>query len=390
LPVRGVAATIGRDRPRRARRLRESTDRAADAAAPTPLDRQGQRDPRCDRQHRFDAGDDADGAWGVGKTALAIAVAAACGADFPDGVTVVWLGSVRSAQLVAAEVATQLGLPRLGGQSYEDALSHWLDERDVLLVIDNCEHVVSAVADLVDALTARLPRLRVLATSREPLWIDGEMTVRLAPLSVVEPDASREDVDASPAVQLFRERAGARARAALDTERAARLIGEICRRVDGVPLAIELAAARVAGLDLEHIASHLDDLFHLLPQAARRADGAQRSLRATVEWSDALLTEEERRLLWRMAVFAGGFDLTAIKEVCATDGQTAAQVADLTARGSSRNRSSSSEMTAASINCSRRFASTEASSSPLPAKSTSSANDTRASTSASPSRHAPA
>ncbi len=272
------------------------------------------------------------GPGGVGKTALAITVAAACSRDFPGGVTVVWLGSLRSAELVAAEVATQLGLPRSGGQTYQDALTRWLTERDVLLVVDNCEHVVSAVADLVEALTARLPRLRVLATSREPLWIDGEVTYRLAPLAVVGPDASLEEVAASPAVQLFRERAATRARGALDTEQARRLFGDICRRVDGLPLAIELAAARVAGLDPEDIASHLDDLFTLLPQPARRADGAQRSLRATVEWSDALLSEEERRLLRRVGVFAGGFDLGAIKEVCAIDGQTAARVADLTAR----------------------------------------------------------
>lgn len=272
------------------------------------------------------------GPGGVGKTALAITVAAACSQDFPGGVTVVWLGSLRSADLVAAEVAVQLGLPRSGGQSYEDALTRWLSERDALLVIDNCEHVVSAVADLAAALTARLPHLRVLATSREPLWIDGEVTYRLAPLAVVGPDASLEEVTASAAVQLFRERAGARARGALDTERASRLFGEICRRVDGLPLAIELAAARVAGLDPEDIASHLDDLFTLLPQLARRADGAQRSLHATVEWSDALLGEEERRLLRRMGVFAGRFDLAAVKEVCASDGQTAARVADLTAR----------------------------------------------------------
>lgn len=113
------------------------------------------------------------GPGGVGKTALAMTVAAACSVDFPGGVTVVWLGALRSADLVAAEVATQLGLPRSGGQSYEDALTGWLSERDALLVIDNCEHVVSAVADLVAALTARLPHLRVLATSREPLWVSG-------------------------------------------------------------------------------------------------------------------------------------------------------------------------------------------------------------------------
>jgi predicted ATPase len=272
------------------------------------------------------------GPGGVGKTALALAVAAACAQDFPDGVTVAWLGSVRSAELVVAEVAAQLGLPRSGGQSFDEALTRWLTERDVLLVIDNCEHVVSTVADLVEALTARLPRLRVLATSREPLWIDGEVTYRLAPLAVVGPDASLDEVAASAAVQLFRERAGARAGGALDTERACRLSAEICRRVDGLPLAIELAAARVAALDPEDIALHLDDLFTLLPQPARRADGARRSLRATVEWSDALLNEDERRLLHRMGVFAGRFDLGAIKEVCALEGQTAARVADLTAR----------------------------------------------------------
>ncbi|MGD0067519.1 MAG: hypothetical protein ABSB76_29290 [Streptosporangiaceae bacterium] len=128
-----------------------------------------------------------------------------------------------------------------------------------------------------------------------------EVSYRLAPLPVVGLDASRAEIDASPAVRLFRERAGARTQASLDTDRAGRPLGEICRRVDGLLLAIELTAARVAGLDLEDISLHLDDLFDLLPQSARRADGAQRSLRATVEWSDALLAGEERHLLRRMA-----------------------------------------------------------------------------------------
>ena len=260
------------------------------------------------------------GPGGVGKTALALAVAAASSAHFPDGVFVVWLASLRSADLVAGEVAAQVGMQRSGGQSNEEALARWLADRDVLLVLDNCEHVVSAVAELVEDLTARLPRLHVLATSREPLWVVDEVNYRLAPL----PEAD--------AVRLFQERAGARAQASLDGDRAGELVGEICRRVDGLPLAIELAAARVVGLDLQDISRHLDDLFDLLPQAARRADGAQRSLRATVEWSDALLTEDERLLLRRMAVFAGGFDLTAVNAVCASDGQTAAKIADLTAR----------------------------------------------------------
>jgi predicted ATPase len=217
----------------------------------------------------------------VGKTALATTVAATVSREeFADGVAVVWLAHLRSAELVAAEVAAAIGLTRSGGLSYEDALTRWLIDKDILLVLDNCEHLVSAVADLVDSLTSQLPRLRILATSREPLWVDGEISHRLSPL----------------------------------------------------PLAGQHAAARATGLDLEDITSHLDDLFNLLPRPARRADGGQRSLRATVEWSDALLTKEERGFLHRMAVFAGGFDLAAIRGICATEGQSAAQVADLTAR----------------------------------------------------------
>jgi len=202
----------------------------------------------------------------------------------------------------------------------------------MLLVLDNCEHLVSAVANLIDSLTSRLPRLRILATSREPLWVDGEICHRLPPLPLAGLHATLEEIDASPAVQLFRERAGVRQEESLKSPHACRLVGDICRRVDGLPLAIELAAARATGLDLEDITSHLDDLFNLLPRPARRTDGGQRSLRATVEWSDALLTDEERNLLHRMAVFAGSFDLTAINGICATELQSGAQLADLTAR----------------------------------------------------------
>src|SRR5688572_6756228 len=201
------------------------------------------------------------GPGGVGKTALALAVAAESSERFPDGVIVVWLASLRSAHLVSGEVAAQLGMQRSGGESNEDALVHWLADRDVLLVLDNCEHVVSAVADLVDGLTARLPRLHVLATSREPLWVVDELNHRLAPLPVADREVGVAELAASPAVRLFRERAGARTHASLDTDRAVERVGEICRRLDGLPLAIELAAARVVGLELEDIAEHLGELF---------------------------------------------------------------------------------------------------------------------------------
>ena len=272
------------------------------------------------------------GPGGVGKTALALAVAAESSARFPDGVFVVWLASLRSADLVAGEVATQVGLQRSGGESDVDALTRWLADRDLLLVLDNCEHVVSAVAQLVEELIARLPGLHVLATSREPLWVVDELNHRLSPLAVAATDAGLAEIDACPAVRLFRERAGGRMQPSLETERAVGLMGEICRRVDGLPLAIELTAAMVAGLELEDISRHLGELFDLLPQAVRRADGSQRSLRSTMEWSDALLSVDERRLLRRLAVFAGAFDLAAIIAVCANDDQSAAKVAGLTGR----------------------------------------------------------
>lgn len=282
------------------------------------------------------------GPGGVGKTALAGGVAAAAAlpsneeaaVTFADGVVTVWLAPLRAAELVAAEVAVALGLTRSGRLDHLEALTRWLFDKDLLLVLDNCEHVVDAVADLVDALTARLPRLHVLATSREPLWVDGEVSCRLEPL-VLPPAgelASLDEIEASPAVQLFRARVGARHSEMLRTEHAGRLTAEICRRVDGLPLAIELAAARAVGLGLEDIRRHLDDLFELLPRPVRRVDGGQRSLRDTVEWSDALLSAEERGLLYRMAVFAGGFNLASINAICAEPRQSPAQTAALTAR----------------------------------------------------------
>ena len=259
-------------------------------------------------------------------------VAAACSVDFPGGVTVVWLGALRSADLVVAEVAAQVGLPRSGGQSYEDALTGWLSERDALLVIDNCEHVVSAVADLVAALTARLPHLRVLATSREPLWVDGEVTYRLGPLTVVGPDASLEEVTASARGSVV---SGARRCARGGSARHAMRAGRLLGAMSGASTGSRSQSSSPPRAWPASILRTSRRTSTTCSPCSRSPHGAPtvRSvpLHATVEWSDALLGEEERRLFRRMGVFAGTFDLAAVKEVCASDGQTAARVADLTA-----------------------------------------------------------
>ena len=272
------------------------------------------------------------GPGGVGKTALALAVARDQHQAFPGGVRPVWLGAIREPSLVAAEVAASVGLPRSGGRAYADALVSWLADMDVLVVLDNCEHVIEETGALVERLTAQLPGLRVLATSREPLSVMGEVVHRLAPLAVPTSDASAEAVASSPGVQLFLERARAQAPEFGDDAEHGQLVGDICRRLDGLPLAIEVAAARVSALHLDDIAASLDDLFRLLSRPGRGAEGRHRTLRSTVEWSYGLLEEPERVLLRRLSVFAGSFDLAAVHAVCIPEGHARAEVADLTAR----------------------------------------------------------
>jgi predicted ATPase len=255
------------------------------------------------------------GPAGVGKTRLAFEAVSLHGDEFADGVAVVLLADVRDPALVGAAVASSLGLPRTGGQPYERALISWLQDRNVLLVLDNCEHVLAAAAALADELTRELPGLRLLVTSREPLEVPGEAVHRLAPLPPPALGASDDEVAASEAVRLFVDRAEARDRR-FDAEAAGwDSIAEICRRLDGLPLAIELAAARVGALAPAEICRRLDDRFTLLGGGVRTAELRHRTLRAAVEWSDALLDDDERRLLHRLSVFRG-FDLPAASAVC--------------------------------------------------------------------------
>jgi predicted ATPase/class 3 adenylate cyclase/DNA-binding CsgD family transcriptional regulator len=244
------------------------------------------------------------GAGGVGKTRLAVQVAGQLSGEFGDGVWYVDLAPITDPELVPLTVARALGLPDQPGRSTMDTLLRFVRDRQLLVVLDNCEHLLDASAELVVALLREAARLTVLATSREAIGVAGEVSWRVPSLSL-----------ADEAIELFTDRARhARPDFTLSDDNAA-AVGEICARLDGVPLAIELAAARVRALSLAEILESLHDRFRLLTGGARTAVRRQQTLRASVDWSHALLTQPERVLLRRLAVFLGGFDLDAAQAV---------------------------------------------------------------------------
>ena len=244
------------------------------------------------------------GAGGVGKTRLAVQVAAAMGHEFGDGVWYVDLAPITAPEVVPVTVARAFGLPDQPGRSTMDTLLRFVRDRHMLVVLDNCEHLLDASAALLADVLSATPRVTILATSREPVNITGEATWQVPSLS-----------PADEAVELFAERARlARPDFAVTDDGAA--VTEICRRLDGMPLAIELAAARVRALSLTEILDSLHDRFRLLTGGSRTAVRRQQTLRASVDWSHALLTETERVLFRRLSVFYGGFDLLAAQFVC--------------------------------------------------------------------------
>lgn len=245
------------------------------------------------------------GTGGVGKTRLAVAVAAAVAQEFSDGAWYVDLAPITAAEVVPVAVARALGLPDQPGRSTMETLLRYVRERQLLMVLDNCEHLLEASAALLSAVLATAPRLTVLATSREPVNIAGELTWQVPSLSLQD-----------EAIDLFTERARLARPDFVVTEDNSAAVYEICRRLDGMPLAIELAAARVRALSLTEIVDSLHDRFRLLTGGSRTAVRRQQTLRASVDWSHALLTETERVLFRRLAVFYGGFDLTAAQFVC--------------------------------------------------------------------------
>jgi non-specific serine/threonine protein kinase len=254
------------------------------------------------------------GPGGSGKTRLAGRVAERVAGRFEDGVWLAELAAVRDPALVAAVVAAALGVREQPGVPTADALARVLARLQLLLVLDNCEHVIGAAAALCAGLLLACDDVRILATSREPLRVAGEARYRLAPLALPGSD-DRADAAGSEAVALFADRArSADARFALDEETgaaAARLVA----RLDGMPLAIELAAARVEALGVAPLLDLLDDRFRLLTAGDRLAAGRQRSLAATVAWSYQLLDQQEQRVFRAVSVFPAGFTLEAAEAV---------------------------------------------------------------------------
>jgi predicted ATPase len=269
------------------------------------------------------------GAGGVGKTRLALELARARGEAYGGGVLLVELDVLDDGALVPGAVAEALDLRALRGGEVVDALLAELEPIELLLVLDNCEHLIGAAAALVDSLLRGAPRLAVLATSREPLRVPGEVVFRVPSLGIPDPEREEkpQELLRYEAVRLFVERARSVAPGfALDGETAPS-VARICHRLDGLPLALELAAARVDALTPAVLAGRLDDRFRLLRAGSRAAPTRQQTLEATLDWSHELLSADERTLLRRLAVFAGSFTLDAAEEVCSGDGLEADQVA---------------------------------------------------------------
>jgi predicted ATPase/DNA-binding winged helix-turn-helix (wHTH) protein len=260
------------------------------------------------------------GAGGVGKTRLAIEAARSLAADFPDGVSIAELGPVGAAEFLPATVAEALGFPQGAGTPSLDRIALAISDRRILLVLDNCEHLLDAAAQITEKLLRAGPFASVIATSREPLNLDGEYVYRVASLDV--PGEEVRDVDellTFGAVKLFDARAAsAGGEEQAGKAQAAALKARICRHLDGIPLAIELAAARVRVFGLEGVADRIDDRFNLLTGGVRTALPRQKTLRATLDWSYELLSAQEREVLNRLGVFSGPFSMESASAVASS------------------------------------------------------------------------
>jgi predicted ATPase/class 3 adenylate cyclase len=275
------------------------------------------------------------GPGGTGKTRLALRLASDELESFPDGAWLVELAALSDPMLLTQTVAATLGVQEQQGRASLDALTDYLREKTLLLILDNCEHLVESCAQLADDALRAAPGLKVLTTSRESLGIGGETAFRVPSLPLPDP-ADAEDLDrtaANDCVRLFVDRASAANPRFRLTERNAGSAAQICVRLDGIPLAVELAAARTTVFSPEQITARLDDRFRLLTGGSRTALERHQTLLALIDWSHDLLTDDERVVLRRLSVFAGGWSLDAAQAVCREEASvdvldTLARVAD--------------------------------------------------------------
>jgi predicted ATPase/DNA-binding CsgD family transcriptional regulator len=271
------------------------------------------------------------GTGGVGKTRLALHVAAQVHRAFSDGVWLADLGPLRDEALVSQTVAAALRIPDESARWPVAALSEYLADKQLLLVMDNCEHLIGACAVLADALLQAAPGLRILSTSRQAYGLPAEHTLSIAPLRVPDPDmpTSVAELAACDAVTLFVDRAHAVSRDFALTSANAPVVAQLCRRLDGLPLALELAAPRLRALSPEQILERLDERHPELRATNPAAPARQQTLHALVDWSFELCSPDERTLWARVSVFADPFDLEAVEEVCAGDGLSREAIVDL-------------------------------------------------------------
>lgn len=273
------------------------------------------------------------GMGGLGKSRLSLQAAAEVLDDFPDGVWFIELAPLSDPRSVPQAVASALGVKEQGGGALLDALLRYLRDKTLLIVLDNCEHVVQACAEFAQRVLQTAPNVKLLASSRDALQTAGETVIHVPPLAA--PDAGATITPAGlaqiDAVRLFIDRATAAQPAFRVTDKNAAAVATICRRLDGIPLALELAAARTRAMTVEAIAARLDDRFKLLVTGDRTVLPRQRTLRALIDWSYDLLPARERQLFARLSVFAGGLTLDAAEAIGAGDGIEAADVLDLLA-----------------------------------------------------------
>ncbi|MGA8532974.1 MAG: tetratricopeptide repeat protein [Candidatus Tumulicola sp.] len=271
------------------------------------------------------------GSGGIGKTRLALQVGAEVLDNYPDGVWLVDLAPITDSELVSSVIAKEIGMPQVEGRRIDESITQWLRRKKLLLILDNCEHVLEAVAAIANAVIRSCPDVRLLATSRQALGVSGEVVHGLPSLAIPERLTGLSSAEAIEygAIALFVDRAKAADTRFILTDDNAPIVAEICRRLDGIPLAIELAAARVKILSIPNLAQRLNERFKILTGGSRTALPRQKTLGALIDWSYDLLTPQEQMLFSRVGIFAGGFSLDAATAVCGGEDLDEIDILDL-------------------------------------------------------------